>query len=113
MSMNDREHWHKRARRVAMWRMIAAQVARAAKSGTGWRNLPPCNVHLTLDMSDRRRRDPHNFYPTVKACVDGLVDARCWPDDTPEYVTTVEPSFRVVKRGTPLHVLITLTERAA
>lgn len=41
-----------------------------------------------------RRRDPHNYFPTVKPVVDGLIDAGLWPDDTPEWVTTTEPTLR-------------------
>jgi hypothetical protein len=31
--------------------------------------------------------------PTVKAIVDGLVDACYWPDDDSTWVTVVEPLF--------------------
>ena len=40
---------------------------------------------------DRLRRDQDNLVPTLKPCIDGLVDAGVIPDDTPEYV-----SWRVV-----------------
>jgi hypothetical protein len=42
----------------------------------------------------------------------GMVDAGCWPGDDGRYVTTHEPTFRVVPRGQTKHVTITLTERA-
>jgi hypothetical protein len=45
----------------------------------------------------------------VKPIVDGLVDADLWPDDTPEWVTTVEP---VLSRTTN-HVHIIITPRSA
>lgn len=102
MSMNDRDHWRKKAEKVANWRM----AARYSTPRTT-RDLPPCTVHISLPVRDRRRRDPHNYYPTVKAIVDGLVDAGVWPDDTPEWVTTIEPSLEI--GGT--HVVVTLTER--
>ena len=41
----------------------------------------------------KTRRDPHNVFATVKPIVDGLVDARFWPDDTAEWVTVLEPEF--------------------
>jgi len=86
------------------WRTLTALSAR---------NLAvpcPADVHVQLDVRDARRRDPHNLYPTIKAIVDGLTDAGCWPDDTPEYVTTHEPTFRTV-HGQPLHVTVTITRR--
>ena len=105
MSMNDRDHWRTKARKTALWRTAAWATATKAKA----RSYPPCTVHITFPVRDRRRRDPHNYYPTVKAVIDGLVDAGVWPDDTPEWVTTIEPTLEV--GGT--HVVITLTERTS
>lgn len=85
LSANDRDHWRKRAELVRYWRQRTHLAARHLGP------QPPSVVHLTLPVRDRRRRDPMNYYPTLKAVVDGLVDAGCWPDDTPDYVRTVEP----------------------
>jgi len=68
-------------------------------------------VCVTLDVPDRRRRDPANYFATVKVLVDGCVDAGWWPDDTPEYVTVCEPTLRVVGRGQPLLVTVELRPR--
>lgn len=51
------------------------------------------------------------YFAAVKACVDGLVDAGIWPDDTPDWVTTTEPVLNVIGRKTVPQVIITLTER--
>lgn len=69
--------------------------------------LPACTVQVLLPVPDRRPRDPHNYFKTVKPIIDGLVDAGLWPNDTPTWVTTVEPRL-VVKAP---KVVITLTER--
>jgi len=53
----------------------------------------PCYVRVTFPVTVNRRRDSDGPAPTVKACVDGLVDAGCWPDDTPEYVETLGSRF--------------------
>lgn len=59
--------------------------------------FPPSVVRMTVPMPDARRRDPHNYTPTVvKACVDGLVASRFWPDDTAEYVVVVDPKLQEV-----------------
>ncbi len=91
LSMNDRDHWRTHATRVKAWRTAAYIAAR---------NLgpqQPAVLSFVFEVPDKRRRDPHNVYPTCKALIDGLAaDAKCWADDTPEYVTTTEPTYRVV-----------------
>lgn len=107
MSMNDRDHWRAKAKMTKQWRAAANCAANSAHPGQS--RLGPSIVHIVFPVRDRRRRDPHNYYPTVKAIVDGLVDAGVWPDDTPEWVTTTEPTLTT----TALTVTITITDRAA
>jgi hypothetical protein len=87
MSMNDRVHWTVQRERSRQWRFAAHLAARNA----GASHLPACMVTVTLPVRGHLRRDPHNYFATVKPIIDGLVDAGCWPDDTPEWVTTTEP----------------------
>ena len=96
MSLNDREHFRPKARRVAAWRATARDAALAAFPGRGpaGRRQGPSIVVLELPVRDSRRRDPANYTPCTKAIVDGLVDAGLWPDDTPQWVTTIEPVLR-------------------
>jgi len=61
-------------------------------------------VQFAFPVSQNRRRDPHNYYPTIKPIIDGLTDAGFWPDDTPEYVATREPMFY---KGELVLVLVT------
>lgn len=93
MSMNDRLHWRVKAQRTDWWRQAAWAAARPTKP------MPPCTVHIQLPVRDKRRRDPHNYFQTVKPIIDGLVDAKVWPDDTPEWVTTVEPTLSTESRN--------------
>lgn len=52
----------------------------------------PSTVQLVIPFRVRRVRDPHNYVGTVvKAVVDGLKLAKFWPDDSPEFVTVLEP----------------------
>ena len=46
----------------------------------------PCKVLVTVYAPTRRRLDPPNLYPTVKALIDGLTDANLWPDDNHEVI---------------------------
>jgi hypothetical protein len=59
------------------------------------------------------RRDAHNYTGTnVKAIVDGLVRAGIVPDDNPDWVTVLDPEFRVVKdRAEPLTVTVRIRPR--
>lgn len=105
INMNDRDHWSIKGVKVKTWRH-AAWVAALAHVPQKDRPLSPCLVSVRLPVTDSRRRDPANFTATIKPIVDGMVDAGVWPDDTPEYVKTEEPTFGrgqlVVVRLTPL-----------
>ncbi len=95
------KHWaHVHPIKTA-WRDTTAWYAKAA----GWKNLNPATVTVHIPFNSNRRRDPHNYSSTVvKWVVDGLVIAGCWPDDTPEWVTTTEP---VLYRGANVIVEVT------
>ena len=41
---------------------------------------------VTIYAPTKRRMDPPNFYPTVKALVDGMTDAGIWTDDNHEVI---------------------------
>jgi crossover junction endodeoxyribonuclease RusA len=94
LSLNDRHHWARRARATKLWRTAAWA---AAVNGLGRRRaghyLPPCMVLVTFSVTTNRHRDAHNQAPTVKACVDGLVDAGVWPTDDERWVTVLDPRF--------------------
>lgn len=93
MNMNDRTHWAVKAKRVKAWRTAVALQARRLGP------VPdPALVQIVFDVADNRRRDPHNLAPTVKACIDGLVDAGWWPDDDAKHVYVLDPEIRVVGR---------------
>lgn len=75
LSSNDRKHWSQTFKLVAAWR----DQGRQAGSGLPQHEKP--YVLAELAFGDNRRRDDHNFMPTVKAIVDGLTDAHVWLDD--------------------------------
>lgn len=49
-------------------------------------------IVFTVCPPTKRRIDPPNLYPTLKALIDGLTDASWWPDD--QYTNLLEVSFR-------------------
>lgn len=90
VSINEKMHWAALRRRLAPWRTLTGAAWRAAGSP----RPGPCEVRVTLPFARAARRDPHNYVaPLVKALIDELVKVGCWPDDTPEFVTVVEPTF--------------------
>jgi hypothetical protein len=117
-SVNARMHHMSEHRIARQWRETAARSARF-QLGFGV-TLPACEVHVAIPFPRAGRRDPHNYVGTVvKRIVDGLgpelvrrtgvsPGAGLWPDDTPEWVTVIEPSLAV--RPDRL-VVVTLTER--
>ena len=77
LTSNGRYHWAQKARRTRALRIRAAYAARAAR-------IPPmARARITVHVHGRTRArtDPANAYPTVKAVIDGLVDAGVLPDD--------------------------------
>lgn len=86
LTANQRLHWRRRA---DLTRTVRHEVAiRAAGKGP---LDPPITVCLHYRPRDRRRRDADNLVPTLKACADGLVDARLVDDDTPDLMVKLMP----------------------
>lgn len=107
MNLNDRSHWAVRRRQVKAWREAAAwhalQLPKVARPMAG-----PVLVDIALPVRRNGRRDAHNFMPTCKAIIDGLVDAGVVPDDSTRYLATRDPSFVV---GSMVTVHLTLLPR--
>jgi crossover junction endodeoxyribonuclease RusA len=101
MSLNDRHGtWRARHALTAAWRHATARHAVSIRHAThipmaGSWSPRPMLVQVGFEVHDQRRRDPHNLVPTVKPIVDGLVDAGLVPDDTPEWVSVLEPLLAV------------------
>lgn len=91
LTMNQRLHWAAKAKLSREWRDAAKWGAHEFRGRTQTKQQPPCLVTVHVPVVGNRRRDPHNWFPTVKPIVDGLVDAGLWPDDTPEWVRCMEP----------------------
>lgn len=101
LNMNDRMHWSAYSKRVREWRSATFWHAKAAMSA---KQPPPGKAFIRVVFGTpqpTRRRDPHNYFPTVKAIIDGLTDAKLWPDDSAEYVGALEPAFTLDKNPIP------------
>lgn len=91
LTANQRLHWAEKSRRTRQLRDLAYWAARAQQ---GRREPFPGRVRCVVDIAypDARRRDEHNFMPTCKAAIDGLVDAGWMVDDSSVYL--VGPDLR-------------------
>jgi crossover junction endodeoxyribonuclease RusA len=89
LSANQRVDLRRQTPDRRAWRDTTAQLARAAKLPT----LDRAHIVATLHFTDRRQRDPHNYYPTIKAAVDGLVDYGLLADDSSGYL--IGPDLRL------------------
>ncbi len=95
LNANQRLHWAKKANLTRDIRTLTGHLARQ-----GIRPAEHITVQLVWVVTDKRRRDSDNTYPTFKAMCDGLVDAGIVPDDTPEYMTKLGPVIRHEPGGT-------------
>ena len=105
LSSNDRRHW---AATAGLTRSIRSMAAMAAR---GNRIAPidgPVDIAALVGYPTARRADPHNAAPTVKAAIDGIVDAKVLPDDHSGIVRSVAFE-RDPQRSLPYHYRLTLT----
>lgn len=84
---NKRFGWRAKAGRVKKWREIAGFYA------LNLPKLPGAYIIAELRFGDARRRDPLNWAPTVKAILDGFVDAGVFPDDDAKRI--IGPDLRL------------------
>lgn len=89
ITANQRHHYHERGRRVKVIRTAARIKAEMDEIAPRDR----ARILVVVRWPDRRRRDVHNLFPTIKAAVDGLVDAGVLPDDDDTHL--IGPDLRV------------------
>lgn len=85
LSANGREHWSKRGKVTASLRQQACEIARLKRIP----ELEQVRIRVLYYPGDRRRRDPGNLYPSAKAAIDGLVDAKVIKDDNYKIVKSL------------------------
>jgi hypothetical protein len=108
LNANDRYgHWAHRQRITATLRETAGWLARAQRIP----RLSHAHITAAYCPPDNRRRDPANWQPSFKACVDGLVDAGVLADDDATHVTGPDPRLgEPWPRG---RIVLTITEEPA
>lgn len=100
LNANEREHWGRR-------KQLSQYYRQAVRSGCRCALVPQLDaayVMALVSFGSPRRRDAHNVMPTIKACIDGLVDAHVIPDDSDKYL--IGPDIRRVLNPDPGIVLL-------
>lgn len=97
LSLNDRQHWQTKRKLTRAWRDHTRDLAVRA----GVARVERFTVVLHYRPRDNRRRDVDNLTPSLKACVDGLIDAHvCEDDDSTRYRLT-SPEIHPARKGEP------------
>ena len=102
---NTRAHWSKIHRAKKALKEAAYYCALQANPGRT--TLVKATVGITFVVKDRRyMRDPDNAISSVKAAIDGCVQAGIVPDDSSEYLSYRSPIMWVYdKSRAPLTIL--------
>lgn len=89
LTANQRLHWAAKKDRTKAIRHLASTHTKTFKCAP----LDAAHCVVEITWPDQRRRDAHNLMPTIKACIDGIVDAGLLPDDDDTHLTG--PDLRV------------------
>lgn len=85
ITANDKMHWAARSRLTKQLRQWGYLLGREGE-GVARLGLTHARVEMEFAYPDRRRRDRSNLAPTVKAIMDGLIDAGLLPDDADRFL---------------------------
>ncbi|KXT73153.1 Phage protein [Streptococcus sp. DD10] len=91
INANDRLHFQKKGKITKYLRGLACYQSMdlvCEADGLPFSKDRPCIVKVTTYSPTRRKYDPPNWSPTVKAILDGLTDAGVWVDDNYEIIKT-------------------------
>lgn len=105
MNLNDRTHYRPKAAMTKLWRTAAYDAAVAANIPT----LARATITGYIYKNRAGRYDPHNLFPTLKAVIDGIVDAGVLEDDDHTHLrAAIEHGG--IDRTMPPHIVITIRE---
>lgn len=106
ITANDKMHWAARARFTKQLRQWGYLLGREGE-GVAHLELTHARVEVEFAYPDRRRRDRSNLAPTVKALMDGLIDAGLLPDDADRFLdgphTVIADRLAAKRFGVPMY----------
>lgn len=91
INSNDRYHFILKSQLTEYLRTLACEKVREQSGtelvlGERYNEDNPCTILITICPPTNRRMDAPNFYPTVKALIDGMTDAGLWSDDNNDVI---------------------------
>lgn len=81
LNSNDRMHYIVKSQITEYLRKLSFQMVSIDNHKEQYNDDNPCDVVITVHPPTKRRIDAPNFYPTIKALIDGMTDAGLWSDD--------------------------------
>lgn len=106
ITANDKMHWAARSRLTKQLRQWGYLLGREG-DGVARLGLTHARVEVEFAYPDRRRRDRSNLAPTVKAIMDGLIDAGLLPDDADRFLdgphTVIADHLAAKRFGVPMY----------
>lgn len=81
LSSNDRNHRFVANQIKIYLRDLGESLGKTNKPKQPFSPKKPCKITITVFAPTSRRMDPPNWYPTVKAIIDGMTAANFWTDD--------------------------------
>lgn len=88
MSANQRLHWAVKARQTRWLRQLGSNTGKGVRLGYDKARV----IAYVAYPKSTGRADPGNSSPTIKAIIDGLIDAGPLPDDDHKHL--VGPDYR-------------------
>lgn len=111
ISSNDRLNKYVRAELTAHLRKLSTEVAFKTyehPERTMFSDISPCYIGVIVCPPTKRRMDAPNWYPTIKALIDGLTDAGIFEDDNNNVIksTTFVPGPKTETKKYRIEIVI-------
>lgn len=103
---NNRLHHYVKAQQIKPWREAGCVLARKAQVP----RLRSVHIDVWGRYPNRKTPDVDAVAPTLKAVLDGIVDAGVIPDDKPPFVESITFWAPKVEAGKPPALIVRLTE---
>lgn len=109
LNSNDRMHYIVKSQITEFLRTLACQKVGVFKHHV-YDTKNTCTVLVTVYPPTKRRIDPSNLAPTVKALMDGMTDANLWVDDSEDIVALVAYQFGKISNLKEYKIVLTITD---
>ena len=97
LNQNDRLHWAATSKIKRSWKQVAHFTAVDLKNRGLIKPIVEGQaiVTISIPVKTNRRRDGHNYSPTAKCIIDGMVTAKIFIDDSTKYLYLNDIQFHI------------------